>query len=438
MTREADRTQKLVDEIQKKHGKTIEELILEREKRVRDALELKVPDRVPVTVGTGTFAARYAGLKASAEYYDMPAYWEACKKMLLDFEPDNSMFFGGISGLFLDLIDERQYKWPGGTLADDVSMQFFEAEYMKADEYDIFLDDPSDFILRYYLPRISGLLEPLPKIAPLRNMIFGNLGGLQGLAATLVSPEFRKIGETLDKAIKEQEKVARESVEFASEMARLGFPSQSFGGRSIMFTPFDTISDKMRGMRGIMTDMYRRPDKLLEACKRVMQWWKDQCTPAIPDPRGNPRRAGMPLHRGSDGFMSKAQFEKFYWPELKECILYNISLGYMSAPFWEGIWDNRLEYLLELPKGKVIFHCEKTDIFKAKEVIGDHMCIQGGVPPTILQAGSPQDVEEYCKKLIKVVGRNGGFIMGAGSSIDYAKPANIKAMIDTAKKYGWY
>ena len=438
MTQNPDETQKLVDEIEKRHSKTIEEIVTEREKRVRDALELKVPDRVPVTVQTGAFAAKYAGLKASAEYYDQAGYREACKKMLLDFEPDNSMFFGGISGTFLELIDEKQYKWPGGTLSDNLSMQFSEAEYMKADEYDLFLDDPSDFVLRYYLPRIYGLLAPLPKIDPLRNMIFGNLGLLQGLAGTLVSPEFKYIGQKLDEAMKEQERVRAENAEFAVEMARLGFPAQGFGGRSIMFTPFDTISDKLRGMRGIFLDMYRQPDKLLEACARVKQWWKDQCTPAVPDPRGNPRRAGMPLHRGSDGFMSIEQFEKFYWPELKECIEYNIQMGYLSTPFWEGIWDNRLEYLLDLPKGKVVFHCEKTDIFKAKEVIGDHMCIQGGVPPTLLQTGSPQDVEEYCKKLIKVVGKNGGYIMGAGSSIDYARPENVKAMVDTCKKYGWY
>ncbi|HEX9976068.1 MAG TPA: uroporphyrinogen decarboxylase family protein, partial [Dehalococcoidales bacterium] len=156
------------------------------------------------------------------------------------------------------------------------------------------------------------------------------------------------------------------------------------------------------------------------------------------DAKGNRKRAGMPLHRGSQGFMSIPQFEKFYWPGLKKAILANIELGYIAAPFWEGIWDDRLEYLLELPKGKVVFHCELTDIFRAKEVLGDHMCIQGGVPPTILQTGSPQDIEELCKKLIKVVGKNGGFILGPGSAIDYAKSANIKAMVDSVKKYGWY
>ncbi len=115
-----------------------------------------------------------------------------------------------------------------------------------------------------------------------------------------------------------------------------------------------------------------------------------------------------------------------------------VALGYTVTPFFEGIWDDRLEYLLDLPKGKVVFHCEKTDVFKAKQVIGRHLCIQGGVPPTILQTGSPQDVEAHCKRLIETVGKGGGFILSAGSVIDNATPANIRAMVDAVKKYGRY
>ncbi|OGO39693.1 MAG: hypothetical protein A2147_05265 [Chloroflexi bacterium RBG_16_57_8] len=160
--------------------------------------------------------------------------------------------------------------------------------------------------------------------------------------------------------------------------------------------------------------------------------------PAKPDTRGNPARSGMPLHRGSDGFMSTKDFEKFYWPTLKKAIEMKVELGYVVTPFFEGIWDDRLEYLLDLPKGKVVFYCEKTDVFKAKKVLGGHMCIQGGVPPTILQTGSPQDVEEHCKKLIEVCGKDGGFILSAGSVIDFARPENIRAMVDSVKKWGWY
>src|SRR3989304_1415898 len=105
---------RLIAEIERKHGKTVAQLRDEREKRVRDAMELRVPDRVPVNVGTGVFAARYAGLTASAMYYDHAAYKEASKKMLLDFEPDNGPMGIGSSGLVLELLDSKQYRWPGG------------------------------------------------------------------------------------------------------------------------------------------------------------------------------------------------------------------------------------------------------------------------------------------------------------------------------------
>ncbi|MFC2070885.1 uroporphyrinogen decarboxylase family protein, partial [Chloroflexota bacterium] len=96
----------------------------------------------------------------------------------------------------------------------------------------------------------------------------------------------------------------------------------------------------------------------------------------------------------------------------------------------------RLEYLLELPKGKVVCHFEHMDMARAKEVLGDHLCIMGNVPSSLLQVGSPQDVEEYCKNLIKVCGKGGGFILTHGSSIDEAKPENVKVMVDSVKKYG--
>ena len=84
-----EETQRLREQIEKKHGKSVEELTREREKRIKDAIELREPDRVPVTLGTGVFAARCAGLKASSLYYDLPAYHEAAKQMLLEYEPDS-------------------------------------------------------------------------------------------------------------------------------------------------------------------------------------------------------------------------------------------------------------------------------------------------------------------------------------------------------------
>lgn len=66
------------------------------------------------------------------------------------------------------------------------------------------------------------------------------------------------------------------------------------------------------------------------------------------------------------------------------------------------------------------------------------MCIRGNVPSSLLQTGSPQDVKDYCRELIDVVGRGGGFILSPRSSIDEAKLENLIAMFDFTGDYGVY
>ncbi|GAI27983.1 unnamed protein product, partial [marine sediment metagenome] len=98
----------------------------------------------------------------------------------------------------------------------------------------------------------------------------------------------------------------------------------------------------------------------------------------------------------------------------------------------------RLEIISDIPKGKAVYHFECTDIFKAKEILGDRVCIRGNVPLSLLCTGTPEEVKDYCKKLIDVVGKDGGFIMDAGATLDDAKPENVKAMCDFTKEYGVY
>ena len=107
-------------------------------------------------------------------------------------------------------------------------------------------------------------------------------------------------------------------------------------------------------------------------------------------------------------------------------------------PLFEGEYTSRLEIIKDIPRGKAIYWFEKVDIAKAKEILGDTVCFRGNVPVSLLHAGSPQQVKDYVKTLIDVVGRDGGLMVDCGVWFDEAKHENVKAMVDFAKEYGIY
>jgi hypothetical protein len=422
----------LRDAIEKRTGKTPEQLYDEREKRVRDAIQLRVPDRVPVSMRMTYFPAKYTGIPKSASYYDAADWRNAAIKTVLDYEPDMYQSSSAyVAGKVLEMLNPTQTKWPGGTLDPDLSHQAIDVECMRQDEYDLFLDDPTGYTIRYLLPRAFSNLGPLTQ-APDIGYRFHNF---PAILPGLTRPEFIEMSRVILKAGQEQDKWQNIIGNLEQDMADLGFPPHgTMGGAGGV--PFDVISDFYRGMKGAMLDMYRCPDKLLAACQKILNGQIVRAVPADPKKRGNPKRLFLALHRGAEGFMSRKQFEKFYWPGLKKAMEVSIDLGYAPMAFCEGRYGDRLEYFLELPRGKAVVHFDQTDMMRAKDVLKDHVCIMGNVPSSILQVGSIQDVEEYCKKLIRYCGKGGGFILTNGSSLDEVNPANLKAMIDSVKKCG--
>jgi uroporphyrinogen-III decarboxylase len=185
-----------------------------------------------------------------------------------------------------------------------------------------------------------------------------------------------------------------------------------------------------------MIDMYRCPDKVIAACEKLLPIMLEMAV-AGARASGNPR-IFIPIHKGIDGFMSEDQFRRFFWPTLKELMMGLISEGLVPCPLWEGNCTSRLEIIRDIPAGKAIYAFEGTDIFKAKEVMGDHICIRGNVPLSILSTGTTDDVRAYCKKLIDVVGRDGGFILDSSGGMDDAKAENVKAMFQVTREYGRY
>jgi uroporphyrinogen-III decarboxylase len=415
--------------------KSPQELYGEREQRFRDALELKVPDRVPVVLTTNFFPARYVGGMDIAEsYYNFPAWREATVKTLVELDPDIVAPAAGGPGNALEALSPRLYKWPGGNLGRNVMHQYLEGEPLKASEYDHFLSDPGDYTLRVYLPRVWGVLEPLAGLPELSGL--WGAGTMASRSTAFGRPDVIQAFAALAKAGRAQEDYQRAMGGLDDQLAELGFPAMQHGHAS---AAFDVVSDHLRGMAGAMLDMYRCPEKLTAACERIMEQSIATGALSLKSKRGKPKRVGSALHRGSDGFMSLKQFETFYWPTFKKMSLSLIEMGLVHIPFYEGDWAQRLGYLQELPKGKTIARFALTDMKKAKEALAGHSCIMGGVPHTMMQIASPGEIEDFVKDLIKTCGKNGGLIISTSTGLTHeAKPENVRAMIEATKKYGRY
>ena len=418
--------------VKNNHGKSAKQLRQEREKRITDTIQLRIPDRVPVICAIGYFPAKYTGIPCSAAYYDYETWYDAYQKTLRDFQPDMVYQQPFIPGKALEILNPRQLRWPGYGVEPYQGHQSVEINNMKADEYDSYMNDPSDYMLRVFMSRTSENLEGLSLLPKLSDLGAGPMG-LQILALAFAEPKLVKAVRTLQKAGRELRRWRPKIERFNKMILDMGFP-QYFQGAAM--PPYDAFSHSMRGMSGVMFDMFRQPDRLIELCEFILKKTLERPMPQ-PNEYGNIRMF-MTVTRGSDDFLSTKQFHKFYWPTFKRLVMTLIERGATPCIFFEGDCTSRLEYLREFPKGKMLARFDRTDIFRAKEILKDRVCIEGNVPSSLLQVGTVQQVKDYCKKIIDVVGEGGGFILSPRSSTDEVNPENLKAMIEFTQEYGVY
>lgn len=411
--------------------KTCQELYQEREKRVLDAIALKKPDCVPMVLLFGAFAGNYAGISRKDELYDLEKSYEASLKSILEFEPDMAsaaLTFGSA----LEALDYRQLKWPGYSLPENLGYQFVEGEYMKAEEYEAFLYDPSDFVMRFYWPRILGNLGIFKQLPPIRSMISYYFGLTSGFIP-FTTPEGIQALEALKKVGEESLKSLVALQGFAGRVAAAGFPMFFAAGTQ---APFDTLGDFFRGTKGIATDMYRRPQKVIAACEKLLPIMLESAIPAA-KMSGNPR-VFIPLHKGSDNLMSLDQFKTFYWPTLRELMAALVKEELTPVVLVEGVYNSRLEVIKDVPEAKVVYWFENVDMPRARKILGDRVCIMGNVPMSLLSTGTAPQVRKYCRMLLDTVGKDGGFIMSSAAVLEEAKVENVRALVDFTREYGVY
>jgi hypothetical protein len=404
----------------------------ERVRRLIAVIRLQKPDRVPAAPIIGTFPAFYSGITVQDALYDYEKLVQANYKYVTDFNPDVNGFGSGfVPGKALELLDYRLVKWAGHGVKSNTPYQYLESEYMLADEYDALINDPSAYMMSRYLGRICKKLDSLKKIPNLFNT-----QEIVPLVASLVAfgdPELQASLKALMQAGDEAARWSEARTACILKSTEAGYPLLD-GGYSK--APFDVIGDTLRGTTGIIKDMYRQPDKLLKAMDRLVPIMISLGVNGVR--WGGSPIISIPLHKGADFFMSEDQFKKFYWPSLQAVLLGLIKEGLVPRLFAEGGFNSRLEIIRDLPPGRTIWFFDKTDMLKAREILGPTSCIMGNVPASMLVTGSPESVKLYSMKLIDTAGKDGGFILSAGSVLDEARPENLKVMIETAQSYGKY
>jgi uroporphyrinogen-III decarboxylase len=178
-------------------------------------------------------------------------------------------------------------------------------------------------------------------------------------------------------------------------------------------------------------DLVEIPDKVVAVTEEIVPHLSKDATEKA-SARGYPA-AWVGGWRAAPSMISPEMWERFVWPYLKRLVYEVLDSGLIPLLHLDSNWERELDRFHEFPKGKLVMALDgDTDIFKAKEILGDHICLMGDVPASLFAFGSSEEVYTYCRRLITKIGPE-GFILQSGCDIPAnAKLENVQAMIAAA------
>jgi uroporphyrinogen-III decarboxylase len=394
--------------------KNTEQLYRERLSRYVAAMRNERPDVIPVRPFVAEFTARYAGYTCQEVAHDFQKAFDAAVRCARDFDWDavvpNMVYVW--TGLTVAM-GLRYYGVPGITIPPDIGFNYIEPPeekaFMKADEYDALIEDPTGFLYNVWFPRVCA--DAVRPGEP--NTFRHNLALVKGGMAML--HYFNAFGP----------QIARLRAECGTVSAIAG----------IFKAPFDILADKLRGYVGLTMDMHTQPDKVLKACEALMLHLCHVGLTTADPARQVP--IGFWMHRGCVPFVNPAQFDSHYWPTLKPIIEEFWKHGHQTLFYAEGKWHHHFDAFRELPDRSIVFHCDHDDIFEAHRRLHDKFALSGGIPNALLSYGSAEEVREFCERVIREVAADGGYIMDAGAIMQNdTSPDNLRLMTQLARDLG--
>ena len=412
-----------------------QKLFAERLNRVETAMHLGTPDRVPVFCFVASYKARAYGSSYADIYYDFDRAGDAALQFYRDYPlMDIAAPPEFTSGRANELAGSTMIDWPGrpGTLVDKFSShQVIERELMTQEEYPEMLNDFTGFMLRKYVPRAYRNLKGTSALSLIPTIVLST-----GMLSPFGTPEAQETFRLLGRIGEEDAKAAAASARYGKMLTDMGFPPMASG---VSEAPYDILGDYFRGTMGIFEDL-TDPD-MAEYIDQACEMFAEQQIEALQYHRYADmpvKRVFFPLHKAMDGFMSDKQFERFYWKPLKKIMMALIDMDVTPYLFSEGPYDSRLEFLTDVPKGKVGVHFEKADMKRAKQILGGKVAISGNLSISNLEFGTKESVIEETKRLLDVCAPGGGYLFDFNGCMENAKKENLDAMFETLDKYGRY
>jgi uroporphyrinogen-III decarboxylase len=108
--------------------------------------------------------------------------------------------------------------------------------------------------------------------------------------------------------------------------------------------------------------------------------------------------------------------------------------GITSYLFIEGSYNNRLENLAEMPEKSLVCHFDQTEMTRVKEILSDKFIIAGNVPPSLMTAGTTDEVRAYCDNLVELFEDSPGYILSHGCYFENTTDEKLRAFMDSVKK----
>ena len=385
-----------------------QQIVNEKLTRVKKAINLESPDRVPV-VGMADFWPVGYSKKYSMQqaFYSIDVLAECYKEVFSkwnEWDAFNTTLYA--LGPMLDATGSKRYNVPGRDISPRAQFQHPDLSLMSAEEYSKLIEDPMKFQIEQIIPRLCNRLASNDLV--LRTKALSK--------ATLFFGQW----------------VEKQRSYGALWRDTYGIPPVFQG--TALYLPIDWLADNLRGFQQGLLDIKERPDEVRAACEALAPFILSVGLSSAPAGGDYPLLFN-PQHVSP--FISPKDYEKVYWPTFKKIVDQVVGRGYRIWVLFENNQEQHLERLQELPKGKVVAHIENTDLAKVKKYLGGKVCIAGGLHPRLLTRGTPQEVQEQTRSVLKLFEDEPGFIMCCSTGLPVGtKPENLQAWVDTIKKYG--